>query len=124
MGKLFRLVNISIEKKLIVTCEFFSNRLVPAKMVLDWKALFIRGRPQYESSAMDMGNSLDLHSSFVTHVSSTDGLKPPVDNNRVLNDIDFDDYKVGQVVVVGNFINNQSPGCWSNLSSNVIFVVL
>lgn len=68
--------------------------LVPAKMVMDWKALFILGRPLYEPESMDPNLSLDLQSSFMTTLSSMDGLKPPTSNDRMLNDIDFEDYIV------------------------------
>jgi len=63
-------------------------------MVLDWKALFIAGRPLYESDSLELGNSMDLHSSIMTTANSLEGLKAPTSNDRVLNNIDFEDYHV------------------------------
>ena len=77
-----------------VTFHPFTCSLVPAKIVLDWKALFIVGRPLYESDTLELENSIDVQSSFMTTVSSMDGLKPATSNDRVLNNIDFNDYKV------------------------------
>ena len=63
-------------------------------MVLDWKTLFIRGRPLYEE---DVGVSHPLHqgSSIVTTMTtSSDVLRQQVTNDQLLNDSDFHEYNV------------------------------
>ena len=67
-------------------------RLVPAKIVRDWKLLFISGQPLYEGD----GDMSDAKSSGVSGSSSHDySLKTYRDNQRLLDEFDFQEYKVG-----------------------------
>lgn len=69
----------------------FLPSLVPAKIVLDWKTLFILGRSLYEEDLVDSG-SIECRSSFIT--TSSDGTRPLATNDQLLNDVDFQDYNV------------------------------
>lgn len=71
---------------------FFLHSLVPAKIVQDWKTLFMLGRALYEEDLVDMW-SIDHHSSIVTTTSS-EGIRPLATNKQLLNDVDFQDYMV------------------------------
>ena len=65
--------------------------MVPAKIVRDWKMLFIAGRPLYETD----GDMSDAKSSGVSQ-SSSYGYNQKVyqDNQQLLDDSDFQEYKV------------------------------
>ena len=83
-------------------------------MVIDWKALFIAGRPLYESDGIELSNSVDLHSSFMTTACSVEGLKPPTTNDRVLNNIDFEDYNVSMYIAIMHLLYlHLETGCVS-----------
>ena len=70
--------------------------LVPAKIVRDWKMLFITGRSLYDSSGPElsgeMGVVMDLNSSSITRSSLN--TQHERSNDQLLNDIDFQEYKV------------------------------
>lgn len=72
--------------------------LIPAKIVRDWKMLFISGRPLYDSSIMDLawgdqaGMGMDLNSSSITRSSLN--TQHERSNDQLLNDVDFQEYKV------------------------------
>ena len=70
----------------------FLHSLVPAKIVQDWKTLFILGRPIYEEDWIDSW-PLDHYSSMVTTTSS-DVMRPLATNDQLLNDLDLKDYIV------------------------------
>ncbi len=82
------------------TIIFLSISLVPAKIVLDWKMLFISGRPLYDNSIMmmdgpgggEVGMGMDLNSSSVTR--SSVNTQHERSNDQLLNDVDFQEYKV------------------------------
>ena len=65
--------------------------MVPAKIVCDRKMLFIAGRPLYETD----GDMSDAKSSGVSQ-SSSYGYNQKVyqDNQQLLDDSDFQEYKV------------------------------
>ncbi len=69
--------------------------LVPAKIVRDWKVLFIAGKPLYDEDDTGPKNAL---SSVVTGISdNTTGTQyNNMENSKILNDYDFQEYKVGQ----------------------------
>ena len=65
--------------------------MVPAKIVRDWKMLFIAGRPLYEGE----GDMSDAKSSSVSGSSTYDSTHRTYTNNQqLLDDTDFNDYKV------------------------------
>ena len=65
--------------------------MVPAKIVRDWKTLFIAGHHLYETD----GDMSDAKSSGVSQ-SSSYGYNQKVyqDNQQLLDDSDFQEYKV------------------------------
>lgn len=71
-------------------CVMYS--LVPAKIVCDWKTLFVTGRPLYEEGIMDatMEATLDVMSSSLTRSS----VYADISSEQLLNDVDFQEYKV------------------------------
>ena len=65
--------------------------MVPAKIVCDWKMLFIAGRPLYEGE----GDMSDAKSSSVSGSSTYDPTRRThTDNQQLLDDTDFNEYKV------------------------------
>lgn len=70
------------------TCNF---RLVPAKIVRDWKMLLIAGQPLYEGD----GDMSDAKSSEVSGSSYNHSQRNFNDNQQLLDDTDFQEYKVG-----------------------------
>ena len=77
--------------------------LVPAKIVRDWKMLFISGRPLYDTSVMDLavgetGMGMDLNSSSITR--SSVNTQHERSNDQLLNDVDFLEYKVHSYVII------------------------
>ena len=66
-------------------------RLVPAKIVCDWKMLFVAGRPLYEGE----GDMSDAKSSSVSGSSTYDPThRTHANNQQLLDDTDFNEYKV------------------------------
>ena len=79
--------------------------MVPAKIVRDWKTLFIAGRPLYED---DNGGAEgvegreeggDVQSSITSSVTSSQ-LSSQVDNSQLLDDADLREYRVGISILV------------------------
>ena len=74
--------------------------MVPAKIVRDWKMLFIAGRPLYEdgnegsegSEARDERG--DVQSSITSSLTSSQP-SSQVDNGQLLDDADLTEYRVG-----------------------------
>ena len=74
--------------------------MVPAKIVRDWKTLFIAGRPLYEdgnggseeSETRDEGG--DVQSSITSSLTSSQP-SSQVDNGQLLDDADLSEYRVG-----------------------------
>ena len=65
--------------------------MVPAKIVRDWKMLFIAGRPLYETD----GDMSDAKSSGISGSSTYDySQKIHQNNQQLLDDSDFQEYKV------------------------------
>ena len=73
----------------------FLHSLVPAKMVLDWKLLFITGRPLYGDGST---GPVDALSSTIT--GSSDESRIYSTNDQLLNDIDFQQYKVNTIHMI------------------------
>lgn len=91
-----------------------SSRLVPAKIVLDWKMLFISGRPLYDNNSIaaltevpgEAGMGVDLNSSSITRSSLN--TQHERSNDQLLNDLDFQEYKV-TVQLTNPFQLDQHP---------------
>ncbi len=68
-------------------------RLVPAKIVRDWKMLFVTGRPLYDEGLADVAMETpgDVLSTSLTRSS----VYADTPNNQLLDDLDFQEYKVG-----------------------------
>lgn len=73
---------------------FLLHSLVPAKLVCDWKTLLITGRPLYEEALTDPNLEVppDVISSSLTRSSVY--TQQDIPNEQLLNDVDFQEYKV------------------------------
>ena len=75
--------------------------MVPAKIVRDWKMLFIAGRPLYEGE----GDMSDAKSSSVSGSSTCDPTRRThTDNQQLLDDTDFNEYKVSTLYIQNIFL--------------------
>ena len=74
--------------------------MVPAKIVRDWKTLFIAGRPLYEDGNEGVEGTQgreeggDVQSSITSSVTSSQQSNQ-VDNGQLLDDADLREYRVG-----------------------------
>lgn len=71
----------------------FCNRLVPAKIVSDWKTLFVTGRPLYEETGLE--NSMDTAYTALSSSLTRSSIYGDTSNEQLLNEMDFQEYKVG-----------------------------
>ena len=72
-------------------CFTYTHSLVPAKLVRDWKTLFIAGRPLFEEE----GGTREEGEGRLSSLSSSSGSKQGErDKERLLDETDFHEYRV------------------------------
>ena len=122
MGSKYYVITEYSLRALNLSLPFFC-RLVPVKIVRDWKMLFIAGRPLYEGE----GDMNDAKSSSVSGSSTYDSThKTHRDNQQLLDDTDFHEYKVDIKIINLHVkkINITNSNCELQYSLKIISIAL